>query len=560
MHPRYVIALLIGLGLALSGAASASPPPLPALAVVFYVAPPSSDAPDLAAADVALRAPEELGMALRAMRAHPGARLAFAIDPAYVSALKRAASGDTPLRAVSAIKQDANGTASSEILAILARHRPIDGALTRTRAGSRYLTLATAAHNKLIGDASMTFSEQDLADFAGTDAQVSLAASGFASPAATGLDDVGAIEALMRADRAIVDELDAAQRAGTVELIATPDHEPVLPLLVDAGGKTTADPHVVVVGARADALWLTDDAVRRVGGAAHAQKLSGFYSPFGAYDDATAALIQSAGASYALFSDRVVHGAGGEGTMQGLEGARSAALHPYALTVAKGVTLTTVFWAESASDDLESTFGSDAALGERLITLESDAASGQQDAYPHLQVLRLHADGSWAQRPDATAVMEKFVATIASGRAGRATTPGSFVRSHVPTATAYGYPPNAESGSFALWMGTANQASLWKALADARKAAGGDAAIKQPHLRERLFASESGNWYSMLAAPWATGRSAAKLDAFRETIAAVYREAGVPPPAAIAPVQIATPAPSPTAAPSAASSPAPPGP
>lgn len=558
MRQRFVIAILVGLAIVQCGAADASPPTVPALAVVFHISPPASDSPDLAAADVALRAPEELGMPLEALRTHPGAKFAFAVNPAYIAALKRAAAGDTLLRAIAASKQAIKPNEGLEMLAILARHRPIGAALARTRAGARYLTLATAARNKLTGETSTGFSAQDFADFGGADALVSLAASGFATLSASSLDDGSAVDALTRADRAIVDELDAAVRAGIVELIATPDYEPVLPLLVDAGGKTAADPHIVVVGAGADALWLSTDAVRRVSAAAPAQKGCGFYSPFGAYDDATATLIQSAGAAYAMFSDRVVHGAGGEGTMQGLATARAAALHAYALTVAKGVTLTTLFWAENASDDLESTAGSDGALGERLIALAKDAASGQQDAYPHLELIRLHADGTWSQRPDARAVLEKFVATIASGRAGRATTPGFFVRSHVQAATAYGYPPNAESGSFALWMGTANQASLWKALAAARKAAGGDAAIARPQLRARLFASEAGNWYSMLAAPWATGRTPERLDAFRESIAAVYREAGASPPAIIAPVQSASPAPLPTAAPAASSTPAPP--
>src|SRR5207302_6582206 len=124
-------------------------------------------------------------------------------------------------------------------------------------------------------------------------------------------------------------EIKARVRASSVELIATPDGEPVLPLLVDAGGKSTADRNIVQVGARADAHWLVADAIAKVAAFAPSRTAVGLYSPFGAYDDATGAVIQSARAAFALFSDRIVRGAGGEGTEGGIDSAQAAALRAY---------------------------------------------------------------------------------------------------------------------------------------------------------------------------------------------------------------------------------------
>lgn len=536
---------------ATSGISTKAVAQTPSIALVFHIAPPASDVAALAQADVALRAPEELGVPLRAMRGHPRVKLTFALTSSYLRALE-AASAEATLEPLSS--GASREFQQPDVLAILARHRPIDSQLARTPAGSRYLTLATAARNFLAGGASVPFTAQDLADFAAVDAQVALLESGFAAPAFGAAGDAPAQAALARADREIAAELKEDVRRGSVEIVALPDGEPVLPLLIDAGGRSSADPHVVQVGARADAAWLIADAVRKCAAAAVGQRGCGFYSPYGAYDDATGALIQNARAGYALFSDRVVRGAGGQGTQGGLDAARAAALHAYALTTAKGVTVPTLFWSEAASNDLNSVTGSETAAGERLVALAHEAADRARDSYPHVLVLRLDAQGPWVQRPDARAAVERLIAAIGSGQAGRPTTLLAFVQSNAPTASAYGYPPNAESGSLALWMGSANQRSLWTALADARKAAGGDAALTRPEVRALLFAAEEGYWYALAAMPLTSERPGSKLDAFRGLIARLYHAAGARPPAVIAPVEVVSPAPSlaPLASPPAA--------
>jgi len=560
MQLSRILAALVAAGASVAPAlAAAAQPSTPALALVFHIKPPTSTDQSLAAADVALRAPEELGEPLRAMRGHPAARLSFAVVPAYLSALDRAANADFALTTAASGAASATGPQSAALLAIMARHRPLDAALSRSRAGARYLTLATAAANELNGDRSVPFTSGDLADFAGADAQVVLAASGVAPMSNAAQTSAVSVAALARADKAIEDELKADVRAGTVELIAAPDGEPVLPLLIDSGGKSTADPNIVSVGARADAQWLTTDAVRAVAGFAPSHASVGVYSPFGAYDDATGVVIQASGAAYAMFSDRVVRGAGSEGSQGGIDAARAAALHAYALTVAKGVTMPILFWNQAESDDLQTTSGSDTAMAQRLSILAHAAAGrARSTSMPSsVFVLRVESQGPWSQRPDARAVIGRVVAEIASGRNGAATTPGSYVRAHPPVAAAYGYPPAAQSGSFAFWMGSPNQASLWNALVQARKAAGGDAALARPQVRALLIAAEAGDWYSVLQIPLPGGAMAGRIDAFRSLIASVYRAAGASPPTDIAPLKMALPSPLPSPMPVSSASPGP---
>src|ERR1700687_2856161 len=99
MPVSVVFAALAAAAAHTAGATAARTAQQPALAIVFHVRPPASNDPALAAADIALRAPEEIGDPLRAMRGHNTARLAFAVCPAYLAALDRAASNDSALAA-----------------------------------------------------------------------------------------------------------------------------------------------------------------------------------------------------------------------------------------------------------------------------------------------------------------------------------------------------------------------------------------------------------------------------------------------------------------------------
>ncbi|HEY7994078.1 MAG TPA: hypothetical protein VID24_07710 [Candidatus Eremiobacteraceae bacterium] len=531
-----------------------SAPATPSLAVVFRVAPPASDEESLAAADVALRAPEEIGEPIRALRGHPHAHLTFVIEPAYLNALDRAASGDTALSAPS-VEAASSGEHPIALLEILARHRPLDSTISRSRAGSQYLTFATAAANVVRGDRSVAFSAQDLANFAATDAAVVLSETGMPQPESFSPPSA-LLRALADADKAVADELRADVRSGAVEIAATPDDEPVLPLIIDAGGTSATDARIINLAAATDAGKVTIAALRAASAFAHpATGLGvGFYSPFGAYDDATGPIIKNAGAAYALFSDRVVRGSG-SGSQSGVDEAAASSLHAYALTVDRKVTLPVLFWSEDGSAAVQTALGATGAMSQQLIAVASQAAQRARGASTIL-VLRIDAEGPWSQRSDARTVIERFVGTIASGSAGTPTAPAQFLHAHPATASAYGYPAAAESGSLGLWMGSVDQASLWRALAAARTAAGGDSAIDKPKVRPLLVAAESGVWFESLGDPMG-GVVASRLAAFRALIAGIYRAVDARVPDNIAPVKAETAGPSPSPASTGSPGPAP---
>lgn len=526
----------------------------PSLAVVFHVAPPASDDAALAAADVALRAPEEIGEPIRALRGRPHGHLTFAIDPAYLAALDRASNGDTALASSSGAPA-LSRQQSIELLAILARHRPLDAGVARSPAGAQYLTLATAAANAARGDRSLAFSASDLANFAASDATVVLSETGTPKPESFSPPS-SVIRALAAADKTVADELRADVHSGAVELVATPDDEPVLPLIIDAGGKSATDARIINLAAGTDAGKVTTAALRASAAFAHPPSRLGvgFYSPFGAYDDATGPIIKNAGAAYALFSDRVVRGSG-TGSQSGVDEAAASSLHAYSLTVDRDVTLPVLFWSEDGSAAVQTAIGATGAMAQQLLAVADQAAQRAHGASAIL-VVRVDAEGPWSQRSDARAVIERFVGTIAGGSAGASTTPAQFLRAHPAKASAYGYPAAAESGSLGLWMGSVDQASLWRALAAARTAAGGDAAIDKPKVRPLLVAAESGVWFESLGDPMGSVLSSRLAD-FRALIAAIYRAVDAKVPDKIAPIKADMAGPSPTPMSSGGPSPAP---
>lgn len=534
-------------------AASSSSAP-PSLAVVFHVAPPASDDAALAAADVALRAPEEIGEPIRALRGRPHAHLTFAIDPAYLAALDRASKGDTALASLSGASA-LSRQQSIELLTILARHRPLDAGAARSRAGAQYLTLATAAANAARGDRSLAFSAADLTTFAANDATVVLSETGMPKPESFSPPS-SAIRALSAADRTVADELRADVRSGAVELVAIPDDEPVLPLIIDAGGKSATDARIVNLAAGTDAGKVTTASLRASAAFVHPPSGLGvgFYSPFGAYDDATGPIIKNAGAAYALFSDRVVRGSG-TGSQSGVDEAAASSLHAYSLTVDRNVTLPVLFWSEDGSAAVQTAIGATGAMSQQLLAVADQAAQRMRGGSSIL-VLRIDAEGPWSQRSDARTVIERFVGTIAGGSAGASTTLAQFLRAHPAAASAYGYPAAAESGSLGLWMGSVDQASLWRALAAARTAAGGDSAIDKPKVRPLLVAAESGVWFESLGDPMGSILSS-RLTDFRALIAGIYKAVDAKVPDKIAPVKADMAGPSPTPMSTGGPSPAP---
>ena len=514
------------------------------------MAPPSYADPSVEAAEVALTAPTILGGPLRAARAHPGAKFAIALDPTELVGLERAASGATMLDLLASGRAQANDPRVGDMLRAMSHQPVVSAELARTSGGKRFAALAGAAPLALAGAEAARFSSRDLADFAGTSALLWLAASGDAAKASPQLsksdvDARAALAALSRADADVLSLLKSEVAAGGVELVAKPGGDPVLPLLIDSAGKTSLDPYVVEVNASADAGRLVEDAIAAVQRFEPSGRAIGVYSPFGAYDDATADLLSRRRAAFGLFSDRVLSGSGLGSSAESVATAEAAALHPYSLQIGKDRALPAMFWIQDESDSLNATPSAwpVSAMGDRLVGLANDGgAAAAKVPGAHLLVVSVDADGPWGRRADRQRVLDDIAARLSGSPGIVATTPGQFARDHTIAAISYGFAAGSSAGSFALWMGSSAQASLWSALLAARAAAGGDASLDRAATRDPLLAAESGAWFEAVALPESSSAVNRALTKYRGLLAQVYRATGKRVPSPIAPVKLEVPA------------------
>jgi hypothetical protein len=267
-------------------------------------------------------------------------------------------------------------------------------------------------------------------------------------------------------------------------------------------------------------------------------------APSGAYDDEAAVLLQEHHAAYGIFSERVVKANAGASAASVSE-VHSAAFRAYLLETSKTSKLPIFFCSDMTSTALDSQAPSTpaTAIADRLEAAVNAALAISPAAEPTVIVLCLNGTGAVLRRPDRSQILEDLTAMLAGGRAMRATSPKDYLRQHPPTADTYGYAPGSDVGGFDLWMGSANQMAMWSALAEARRAAGGDAALEQGEVRVALLRAESGLWYLSLTLPQPRYLTDQSLSRFRALIADIYRAVGKPVPADIAPVKLETPAP-----------------
>jgi len=129
---------------------------------------------------------------------------------------------------------------------------------------------------------------------------------------------------------------------------------------------------------------------------------------------------------------------------------------------------------------------------------------------------------------------------LASG-AISSVTPGQYARANANASTSYGFSAASDEGSLSFWMGSSNQASMWNALGDARKAAGGDAALKGDATRVPLLEAEASRWFAAPGMIAPTSEIIKVVDQFRAVLGSVYRGAGKVVPTMIAPIRIEAP-------------------
>jgi hypothetical protein len=477
---------------------------------------------------------------MRALRAHPRARFSLAIDAGALEDLARAAAGDTALQALAA-GHLGGGPRLDETLRALAQMPALDASLAATPAARRYRTLAARSH----------FTTQDYLDLVGFSALVHLAAAGELPSEAPALqksalsqtDVSAALATLAQADAKVLEALKSAANGGQLELLADPAGEPILPLLIDGGGHS--GPNVVLVGAVADAAYSVDAAIRAVDALVPGAS-PGVYSPHGAYDDETAGILTQRHAAYALFSDRVLRTSPIGGSRAAVLAADAAPFHAFAVRGAAGAALTALFWSEDDGRalDVMSTRLPASAMGARV--LELARAAGARGGDGSVIILRIEAQGLWDRRADRARVVDDLANALASG-AVSSVTAGQYGRASTNASTSYGFSPASDEGSLSYWMGSANQGSMWSALGDARKAAGGDAALKQDATRVPLLEAEASRWFAAPGMVAPAAEIVRVVDQFRAVLGSLYRGSGKPVPSTIAPMRLeAPPSPRPT--------------
>ena len=525
--------------------ATAAAPATPVRATVLMLwtaADPQSSSADVRAMDVALRAPFEIGAPARALRLHPGARFAIALSPSYASAL--ALAGSNPLGAATLATGERTDPRTRDIVGLLATMPPIRAQQASTPGARELATLTSAAQRWLAAGATARFTTDELRRAAALNAAVRLTNSGSSAAAALLAHPPAATAALLSAanqdliaavNAAVKDSRDAAAR-GDLEFVATPDGAPVLPLLVDSGGKTMSDPSVLPLNAAADASAMIDDALAGVSALA-GHRGAGLLAPFGAYDDASAQLIAARGARFAVYSDRVLQSSQAGGSVDALRAARASSYQTYGLQIGKTEKLPLYFWADGPSRALDglATTQPPESFAARVMADASDAGATSFDGTSRAITLRVELGGPWAQRPDASSLVDRVAGALS--RWGADATPSGYLKSHRTAIGAYGFAPGSTLGALDAFTALPNQTVMWAALAQAREAAGGDAGLKKTAVRTPLLRAESGSWFLLPTLPLAPAQFNEDIDGFRALLSAVYAGAGVPKPATIAPMR-----------------------
>src|SRR5579872_4079797 len=472
--------------------------------------------------------------------------IAIAADPVFIASLSSAAAGRSSLTTLSEKHPIANTALEDDALAVLAIPIALDPSLANSSGGRRFASESLTIRSRLTANRPGALSRSEIEDFAGLGALLTLLASGFDRQQAALLGkpilnaaDVKAIaDALGIAADAVQTQLRQTAHSGYVELAALPAYEPILPLVIDAAGQTRQSPFMIDLKARADAAASVKqglDGIRMFS----ATGSSGVFSPHGAYDDETAALLQEQHVAYAVFSDRVVASTTGA-SAEAVRAAAAAAFHAYALDTGVAAKLPILFSSDAQSatlDALPATLPT-RAFGDRVVDMARGALAVDAGSDATLLLLSLDVQSPLLQRADRDAMLHHLDEELTSGRDLRAVTPGEFLRTHSNRSETYGYAAASDAGGFALWMGTSDQASMWNALDAARKAAGGDNAVAREPVRDELLRAEGNRWFASLALPQPRASRLGEVVRFRAAIAAIYRAAGTSPPSDIAPVKL----------------------
>jgi hypothetical protein len=537
------------------GAASAAS--TASVLLIWRVPAPLATTADVQPVEAGLVAINFLAPQLAALERHPGAKLTLALDPIFVNALQRAAQSSDALAPLDSGALHADDPRAGELLqAIVADVVPATS-LQLSKASRRFVADASAARLAEIGGAAANFSHADDVDFVANALLLSLQSSSYAQSEQpllerdmlSSADLAGLSKQFALACQGVLDDLRRSSRTGTVELAALPAYEPIVPLVIDAAGRTERAPFTVFLNASADAAAAVDEGLAAVAALDPQHGAAGVVSPNGAYDDETIALFQAHHARYGVFSDRVVKQSVGA-AVSSVADARVSAFRTYLMETTKTATIPILFCSDTASTSIDSVpLRAPASVMADGISKAARAAGDAASALRSpIVVLCLPATGSILHRSDRAEALDAIAAALSTTTA-RGSTPRDVLSASPPTSYTYGYEATSDAGDFSLWMGSANQVSMWNALEAARQAAGGDSAVADARVRDALLQAEAGRWYLALALVQPRYLTESALAAFRDLIGRVYRDAGKPVPRNIAPVKYESPTPAPTIAP-----------
>ncbi len=144
-----------------------------------------------------------------------------------------------------------------------------------------------------------------------------------------------------------------ATAGGTLELAAMPAYEPIMPLIINAGGRRPHAPYTVSLGGIADVTYAVDRGLSTVRSLDPAHGWPGVLSPSGAYDDESAVMLQEHHAAYGIFAERVVKANSGA-SAQAVSDVHSAAFRAYLLETSKTEKLPIFFCSDAMSATLDS--------------------------------------------------------------------------------------------------------------------------------------------------------------------------------------------------------------
>jgi len=213
------------------------------------------------------------------------------------------------------------------------------------------------------------------------------------------------------------------------------------------------------------------------------------------------------------------------------------------LEIAKSTTLPLLFWADDASRALDGLATSlpPQAFAARVTSDAAAAGATSTDGSPRVITLRVQMGAPWAARSDAEVVIDGVATALV--RSGASATPSGYLGTHRTMTSVYGFAAGSTLGSLDAFTALPNQAAMWAALAQARDAVGGDAALKTAAIREPLLHAESGDWYLVPQLPLAQEVVDEQIDEFRADLRAVYAAANKAAPAVIAPMRMSSPPP-----------------